>query len=37
VREDRPYFFAEVRNNKNIKSIADMLLELSGLSLALTD
>lgn len=36
VREDRPYFFAEVRNNKNIKSIADMLLELSGLSLALT-
>jgi urease accessory protein len=37
VREDRPYFFAEVRNNKNIKSIADMLLELSGLSLVLTD
>ena len=37
VREDRPYFFAEVRKNKNIKSIADMLLELSGLSLALTD
>lgn len=37
VREGRPYFFAEVRNNKNIKSIADMLLELSGLSLALTD
>lgn len=37
VREDRPYFFAEVRNNKSIKSIADMLLELSGLSLALTD
>jgi urease accessory protein len=37
VREDRPYFFAEVRNNKNTKSIADMLLELSGLSLALTD
>ena len=37
VREDRPYFFAEVRNNKNIKSIADMLLELSGLSLAFTD
>ena len=34
VREDRPYFFAEVRNNKSIKSIADMLLELSGLSLA---
>ena len=37
VREDRPYFFAEVRNNKNIKSIADMLLELSGLQLALPD
>ena len=37
VREDRPYFFAEVRNNKNTKSIADMLLELFGLSLALTD
>ena len=37
VREDRPYFFAEVRNNKNIKSIADMLLELAGLSLVLTD
>ena len=37
IREDRPYFFAEVRNNKNIKSIADMLLELSGLSLVLTD
>ena len=37
VREDRPHFFAEVRNNKNIKSIADMLLELSGLSLVLTD
>ena len=37
VREDRPYFFAEVSNNKNIKSIADMLLELSGLQLALPD
>ncbi|WP_375267047.1 urease accessory protein UreG [Planktotalea sp.] len=37
VREDRPYFFAEVRRNKNIKSIADMLLELSGLSLVLKD
>lgn len=37
VREDRPYFFAEVRNNKNIKSIVDMLLELSGLPLALPD
>ena len=37
IREDRPYFFAEVRNNKNIKSIADMLLDLSGLPLALSD
>ena len=37
VRDDRPYFFAEVRHNKNIKSIADMLLELSGLSLVLKD
>ena len=37
VREDRPYFFAEVRNNKNIKSIAEMLIELSGLPLALPD
>jgi len=31
MREDRPYFFAEVRNNKNVKGIADMLIELSGL------
>ena len=31
VRGDRPFFFAEVRNNKNVKGIADMLIELSGL------
>jgi urease accessory protein len=31
VREDRPYFFAEVRNDKNINCIADTLLDLSGL------
>ena len=31
VRGDRPYFFAEVRNGKNIKGIADTLLDLSGL------
>lgn len=31
VRGDRPYFFAEVRNGKNIKCIADTLLDLSGL------
>lgn len=31
VREDRPYFFAEVRNGKNINCIADTLLDLSGL------
>jgi urease accessory protein len=31
VREDRPYFFAEVRNDKNINNIADTLLDLSGL------
>ena len=31
VRGDRPYFFAEVRNGKNINCIADTLLDLSGL------
>jgi urease accessory protein len=31
VRGDRPYFFAEVRNGKNINCIADNLLDLSGL------
>ena len=31
VREDRPYFFAEVRNDKNINNIANTLLDLSGL------
>jgi len=31
VRGDRPYFFAEVRNGKNINCIADSLLDLSGL------
>lgn len=31
VRGDRPYFFAEVRNDKNINCIADTLLDLSGL------
>lgn len=31
ARGDRPYFFAEVRNGKNIKGIADTLLDLSGL------
>jgi urease accessory protein len=31
ARGDRPYFFAEVRNGKNINCIADTLLDLSGL------
>jgi len=31
VRGDRPYFFAEVRNGKNINCIADTLLDLSGM------
>ena len=34
VRGDRPYFFAEVRNGKNINCIADTLLDLSGLFLS---